>query len=263
MGCISDFDPNKDLVDESEYTEIDRWAMYKLDQLVAECRKAYDNFEYHLIFHAIHNFCVVDMSNFYLDVLKDRLYVDKADSVSRRAAQSAMYRILDTLTRLVSPILAFTADEIWQFMPHDASCDTRNVVFNEMPSAKGNADEAFMARWDKIIAMREDVKKVLETARTEKVIGASLDAKVELFAKGEDYSFLRSAEEILKSVFIVSAVEINEGEGGVAGEQGVGIAVSHATGEKCERCWSYSDTVGTDSEHKTLCARCASVIKEG
>ncbi len=262
LGCISDFDPERDAVTEDMYEEIDRWAMNRLDGLVAECRKAYDNFEYHLIFHAIHNFCVVDMSNFYLDVLKDRLYVGKADSASRRAAQTAMYRILDTLTRLVSPILAFTADEIWQFMPHDSSCDTRNIVFNEMPSAKGDADEAFMARWDKIIALREDVKKVLENARSEKVIGASLDAKVELFATGEDYEFLCSAKNMLKSVFIVSAVEVTDGKGGdYTGEQGIGVTVSHATGEKCERCWSYSDTVGTDGEHKTLCSRCAEVIK--
>ncbi len=262
LGCISDFEPNKDSVGEELYEEIDRWAMYKLDRLVAECRKAYDNFEYHLIFHAIHNFCVVDMSNFYLDVLKDRLYVDKADSQSRRAAQTVMYRILDTLTRLVSPILAFTADEIWQFMPHDSSCDTRNVIFNDMPSAKGTEDAEFMARWDKIIALREDAKKVLETARSEKVIGASLDASVKLYATGENYEFLASVKPMLKSVFIVSDVELINGEGGdLVGEQGIGVSAVRAEGEKCERCWSYSSTVGQDSEHKTLCSRCAAVIR--
>ena len=262
LGCISDFDPNVDAVEDDCFEEIDRFALCKLDELVAECRKAYDNFEYHLIFHAIHNFCVLDMSNFYLDVLKDRLYVDKADSVSRRAAQTAMYRILDTLTRLVSPILAFTADEIWQFMPHDASCDTRNVIFNDMPSAKGTQDEAFMARWAKIVALREDVKKVLETARAEKVIGASLDASVELYAEGADYDFLAEVLPMLKSVFIVSNVTLKNGKGGsYTGTEGVGITALHAEGEKCERCWSYSETVGQDAEHKTLCARCAAVIK--
>ena len=262
LGCISDFDPNTDCVTDDKFEEIDRFALYKLDNLVAECRKAYDNFEYHLIFHAIHNFCVLDMSNFYLDVLKDRLYVDKADSVSRRAAQTAMYRILDTLTRLVSPILAFTSDEIWQFMPHDSSCDTRNVIFNDMPTAKGVDDEAFMARWSKIFALREDVKKVLETARAEKVIGASLDASVTLYAKGEEYAFLEGVLPLLKSVFIVSNVTLIEGEGGAfTGDLGIGITAAHAEGEKCERCWSYSETVGKDGEHKTLCARCAAVIK--
>ena len=262
LGCISDFDPNTDCVTDDKFEEIDRFALYKLDNLVAECRKAYDNFEYHLIFHAIHNFCVLDMSNFYLDVLKDRLYVDKADSVSRRAAQTAMYRILDTLTRLVSPILAFTSDEIWQFMPHDSSCDTRNVIFNDMPTAKGVDDEAFMARWSKIFALREDVKKVLETARAEKVIGASLDASVTLYAKGEEYAFLEGVLPLLKSVFIVSNVTLIEGEGGAfTGDLGIGITAAHAEGEKCERCWSYSETVGKDGEHKTLCARCADVIK--
>lgn len=260
LGCISDFDPDKDCVADDAFEEIDRWAMLRLDSLVAECRKAYDNFEYHLIYHAIHNFCVVDMSNFYLDVLKDRLYVDKADSVSRRAAQTVMYRVLDTLTRLVSPILAFTADEIWQFMPHDSSCDTRNVIFNDMPCAKGDADPEFTARWDRIIALREDVKKALENARTEKVIGASLDANVDLFATGADYEFLCSVKDILKSVFIVSAVTVTEGSGGETGACGIGIAVAHAEGEKCERCWSYCNSVGTDSRHPTLCSRCAAVI---
>ncbi len=262
LGCISDFDPNTDCVTDDKFEEIDRFALYKLDNLVAECRKAYDNFEYHIVFHAIHNFCVLDMSNFYLDVLKDRLYVDKADSVSRRAAQTAMYRILDTITRLVSPILAFTSDEIWQFMPHDSSCDTRNVIFNDMPTAKGVTDEAFMARWSKIFALREDVKKVLETARAEKVIGASLDASVTLYAKGEEYAFLSDVLPLLKSVFIVSNVTLVEGEGGaVTGDTGIGITAAHAEGEKCERCWSYSETVGKDAEHKTLCERCAAVIK--
>ncbi|MBR3593896.1 MAG: isoleucine--tRNA ligase [Clostridia bacterium] len=262
LGCISDFDPNKDMVDESAYEEIDRWAMIKLNRLVAECREAYENFEYHIIFHAIHNFCVLDMSNFYLDVLKDRLYVDAADSASRRAAQTAMYRILDTLTRLVSPILAFTGDEIWQFMPHEEGHDTRNVVFNAMPEVKDIEDSEFMARWDKIIAAREDAKKALEIARSEKTIGASLDAAVTLYANGETYDFLKSVEAMLKPVFIVSSVSVVNGEGGSFKGETVGVDVTRAGGQKCERCWSYSETVGSDPEHPTLCARCAAVIKE-
>ena len=204
LGCISDFNPDTDMVEDSVLEEIDIFALAKLDELVKKCREAYDNFEYHLIFHAIHNFCVVDMSNFYLDVLKDRLYVCAKDSVTRRAAQTTIYRILDTLTRLIAPILSFTADEIWQFMPHQASHDKRNVLFNEIPAAKDNTDAAFMARWDKIHLIREDVKKALENARNAKVIGSSLDAKVTLYATGEYYDFAVSLGELLKTVLIVS-----------------------------------------------------------
>ncbi len=262
LGCISDFNPDTDMVDDSALEEIDIFALAKLDELVKKCRDAYDNFEYHLIFHAIHNFCVVDMSNFYLDVLKDRLYVCAKDSVTRRAAQTTIYRILDTLTRLIAPILSFTADEIWQFMPHCASHDKRNVLFNEIPAANGNIDAEFMARWDKIHLIREDVKKALENARNAKVIGSSLDAKVTLYATGEYYDFANSLGELLKTVLIVSEVElVNQNGGECFGTEGLGVSVAHADGEKCERCWGFSNTVGQCAEHPTLCARCSQILK--
>ncbi len=262
LGCISDFDPDKDMVADSALEEIDRFALQRLNELVAKCRAAYENFEYHLIFHALHNFCVVDMSNFYLDVLKDRLYVEKSGSQTRRAAQTTMYKILDTLTRLMAPIVAYTADEIWGFMPHDSSCNKENVLFNDMPIVNTQVDEAFIARWEKIHVVRDDVKKALEIARTEKVIGASLDAEVTIFAQGEMYEFLQSVKEILPGVLIVSALKIENGEGGAfTGECGISVTVCHADGKKCERCWTYSDTVGADAEHPTLCSRCAQVLK--
>ncbi len=262
LGCISDFDPDKDLVADSALEEIDRFALLRLNDLVAKCRAAYENFEYHLIFHALHNFCVVDMSNFYLDALKDRLYVEKSDSPTRRAAQTAMYKILDTLTRLMAPIVAYTADEIWGFMPHDSSCNKENVLFNDMPAVADQTDDAFMTRWEKIHAVRDDVKKALEIARTEKVIGASLDAEVILFAEGEMYEFLQSVKDILPGVLIVSALKIENGaQGSFAGECGISVTVRHAEGEKCERCWTYSASVGADAEHPTLCSRCAQVLK--
>lgn len=261
LGNLGDFNPNTDMVDEKDYLDIDRYALMRMDQVLDECRKAYDSFQYHLVFHAVHNFCVLDMSNFYLDVLKDRLYVEKADSKTRRAAQSAMWQILDTLVRLIAPILAFTSDEIWQFMPHKEGDDTRNIIFNSIPEPKGNADTAFIEKWERIHAIREDVRKELETARTEKVIGASLEAKVTLYAEGETKTFLDGVADLLKDVLIVSAVEIVEGKGGhVTGETGVGIKAVHADGVKCERCWSYTDTVGTSAEHPTLCARCAAIV---
>jgi len=263
LGCISDFDPDINMAQDSDLEEIDRFALMRLDLLVSECVQAYDNFEYHLIFHAIHNFCVVDMSNFYLDALKDRLYVEKANTVTRRAAQSTMYKILDTMTRLIAPILAFTADEIWKFMPHEAVKDTRNVMFNEMPRQTNNVDNEFLARWNKIHEVRDDVKKALEFARSEKIIGSSLDSKVTLFAEGEMFDFLKTCEEILPSVLIVSGLEIKNGNGGsYKGDYELSINVEHADGQKCERCWSYSDTVGQNAEYATVCSRCAKILAE-
>ncbi|MBO5746316.1 MAG: isoleucine--tRNA ligase [Clostridia bacterium] len=262
LGCISDFDPDKDSVPECKLHEMDKFALMRLDQLVAECREAYENFEYHLIFHAIHNFCVLDMSNFYLDAAKDRLYVEGKDSETRRAAQTTIYKVLHTLTRLIAPILSFTSDEIWKFMPHYATDDVRNVVLNDFPVASGNVDAEFMARWEKIHAIRDDVKKALEVARTAKVIGASLEGAVTVYATGAELEFLKSVEDILALCFIVSSVEIVDGEGGEhKGDSGIGVTVTHAKGEKCERCWSFSETVGQDTEHPTLCARCRAIIK--
>ncbi len=265
LGNLADFDPDRDSVPLTELLPIDRWALSKLDEVNRRVRDGYDHFEFHQVYHAIHNFCVVDLSNFYLDVLKDRLYVEKADSKTRRAAQTTMYRILDAMTRLISPVLAYTSDEIWHAMPHDASADRECVVFNEMPAQTGvDADEAFTARWDRIHAVRDVVKKALELARKEKVIGASLDARVELFAEGEQYEFLASAAEEWKDVFIVSEVALMEGgKGDYTAEEmpGLSVTVRHADGEKCARCWCYSHTGGQDPEHPDLCSRCAGVLR--
>ena len=204
------------------------------------------------------------MSNFYLDVLKDRLYVENKNSATRRAAQSTIYRVLETLTLLVAPILAFTADEIWQFMPHRKEHDTRNVVFNSIPEAKTMDDEALLARWEKIHAIRDDVKKALELARGEKIIGASLDAGVTLYAKGEMYDFINSIRDIMPGILLVSQFTLeNEGEGSFKGElEDLSVTVAHAEGKKCARCWSYSATVGTVSGHDDICERCARVLEE-
>ncbi len=263
LGCISDFNPDTDSVDDSAFTEIDRFALARMNELVRTCRKAYDNFEYHLVYHAVHNFCVLDMSNFYLDVLKDRLYVENKNSVTRRAAQTVIYRILDTLTLLVAPILAFTSDEIWQFMPHSADRDARNVMFNDMPEATDNVDNELLARWEKIHAVRDDVKKALELARADKVIGASLDASVTIFADGETYDFISSISDILPGVLIVSDLAISKGgQGEFKGEQDFTVTVKHAEGKKCARCWAYSNTVGTVSGSEDICQRCARVLEE-
>ncbi len=263
LGCISDFEPDKDSVCDSKLHEMDKFALMRLDQLVDECTKAYENFEYHIIFHAIHNFCVLDMSNFYLDAAKDRLYVEGKDSETRRAAQTTIYKVLHVLSRLIAPILSFTSDEIWKFMPHYATDDVRNIVLNDFPKAEGKVDTAFIERWEKIHAVRDDVKKALEIARTGKVIGASLEGDVTLFATGEQLEFLHSVEDILATVFIVSDVHIVEGDSGeFKGDSGVFVTIKHADGEKCERCWVYSKSVGTSAEHPTLCKRCQNVITQ-
>ena len=263
LGNTSDFDPNTDQVALEELLPIDRWALAQLDKLNKKIRAGYDSFEFHQVFHAIHNFCVVDMSNFYLDVIKDRLYVEKTDGKERRAAQTAMYIILDQMTRMIAPILAYTADEIWESMRHEDSEDSTGVVFNQMPEFTGvNADEAFTATWDRIHLIRDVVKKALELARNEKVIGASLDAKVQLFCEGELYDFVKSVEDELATVFITSQVEVVNGTGGsFTGEvEGLSVTVLPAKGEKCNRCWSFSDTVGSDEHHPDVCARCAAVL---
>ncbi len=261
LGCIPDFDPAKDMVETSKLEEIDRYALMRLNEVVKESINAYENFEYHIIFHAVHNFCVIDMSNFYLDVIKDRLYVEKADSETRRAAQTTIYKILDTLTRLIAPILAFTSEEIWQFMPHDGTANTESVLLNDMAKPSEETDTELMARFDKLHLVRDDVKKALENARSAKVIGAALDAEIDVHAEGEMYDFLNAVPD-LAAIFIVSKVKlIKGGEGEFKGEQPLSITVRHASGNKCARCWMYSEEVGSDPENPDICPRCARVLK--
>ncbi|MBQ8337667.1 MAG: isoleucine--tRNA ligase, partial [Oscillospiraceae bacterium] len=264
LGNISDFDPNKNMVKFDDMAEIDKWALIKLEELKQKVYDAYDAFEFHQVYHSIRDFCIVDMSNFYLDVLKDRLYCDKTDGTSRRAAQSAMYIILNSLTRMLAPILAFTAEEIWQSMPHLESDNTENVLLNDMPEIEDIAAEVgFMDKWERIHTVKDAVKKQLEELRSQKVIGSSLDAEVKLYADGELYEFLGSVEAILPQVLIVSKVSVVKGNGGKCDEElkELGIEAAKAGGAKCARCWTYSDSVGRDAEHPEICERCASVVK--
>lgn len=264
LGNLYDFDPDNDMVSNDELEELDKYALMKLDEVIAIARKGYDEYEYHTTAHALHNFCVVDMSNFYFDVLKDRLYTTAPDSKSRRAAQTVLYKVLDALTLILTPILAFTCDEIWTAMKHDKSRNPEGPLFNNIPTADYiETDEAFIAKWDRIHEIRTDVQKALELARNEKVIGKPLEAKVTLYADGELADFLNSELKSLPEIFITSAVEIADGEGEFKGDvKGLSITVNKADGEKCERCWKFSDTVGQDSEHPTLCAHCAETMKQ-
>lgn len=267
LGNLSNqggFDLDKDGVAYENMEELDKWAIMRLDNLIDKVNEAYNAFDFHIVFHAIHNFCVVDMSNFYLDIIKDRLYCEKPDSKLRRSAQTAMYRILSAISRLVAPILSFTADEIWSYMNHCASENPESVFLNDMPEKSGMTyTDEFIAKWDYIYNLRVDAKKALELKRADKVIGSSLEADL-VIAAGADYEKLASLRDILPAVFIVSKVDIeNSAEGEYKGETtGLGFTVKKAAGQKCERCWIYSDTVGKCAEHPTLCERCAHTVGE-
>lgn len=267
LGNLEGFDPKTDMVAYDDLCELDRWALMKLNDLVAKVIKGYDDYEFHVVLHAIHNFCVVDMSNFYLDVIKDRLYCEEKNGVLRRSAQTAMYEILDALVRMIAPILCFTADEIWQAMPHRDGDDAANIVLNAMPKvnlAWAFAEEA-SSKWDKLIALRDDVNKALEEARKNKVIGKPLEAWVTVYTDDETAALLETvpADE-LAALCIVSKLRVIRGNGeGMQGENlPVQIAIERASGDKCERCWMYVDSIGQDSKHPTLCARCAAVVGE-
>ena len=257
LGNISDFDPAKDMVDDGQLFEIDRWALEACNKLTATMRDAYEHYDFSRAYHALYNFCVIDMSNFYMDVIKDRLYC--ADDHARRCAQTALYSILVDFTKLLAPILCFTSQEIWSYIPKlDGMKDY--VVFEQMPEAKAAADEAFEAKWDRIMAIRDDVKKVLEQARADKVIGSALEAGLTLYCSKDVYDFLNAIPmDELADLFIVSHVDLVEGEGGVKGlVEGLGVSAAHAAGNKCLRCWKYETTVGEDG----LCPRCAKVLKQ-
>lgn len=268
LGNIHDFNPDKDMVKYEDMLEIDKWAITKLNSVVDKVLKSYDSYEYHILYHAIHNFCVVDMSNFYLDIIKDRLYTEKPDSFARRSAQSAMFKVLDSLVKMLAPVLAFTSEEIWKEMPHLEKDDTYSVLFNDMPSFDEKLnDEELLNKWERISKIKDAAAKALELARTDKIIGHSLGAAVTLYADGNLYEFLKSIENELETIFIVSDAKVSElnaaDENAVISEdfENLKISVKAATGEKCERCWMIKESVGNDSEHPHLCHRCVEALK--
>ncbi|MEG2814007.1 MAG: isoleucine--tRNA ligase, partial [Oscillospiraceae bacterium] len=263
LGNLYDFNPDTDMVANENLTELDKQALYKLDELVKKVNVAYDEMDFHIVYHSIHNFCIVDMSSFYLDIIKDRLYCEKSDGTLRRSAQTTIYKILDALTRMVAPILAFTSDEIWGFLPHKSTDDAKSVLFNEMyKSIDVNVDEKFIKKWETIAIVRNDVQKALEIKRANGEIGKSLDANVELFCDNDLFELLSNINEELPQLFICSNVIVTKGTGEFTGEcPNLSVTVKKADGEKCERCWIHSDSVGKNEQHKTLCTRCASVLK--
>ena len=254
LGNTYDFSVNLP-VEYKDLLEIDKWALIKLNKLVKDCTEAYDKYEFHNAYQAINQFCVVDMSTFYLDIIKDRLYTSKADSLERRSAQTAMYEILDSLVKILAPMTCFTAEEIWNAMPHRENENVESVMLTDYPKFKPEYENKELEeRWNKIIDLKEEVSKKLEEARMEKVIGHSLNAKVTLYTNDDKYEQLMKDADLLATVFIVSKVEVENNKREEDNE--IGIKVEAADGEKCERCWMYSDTVGKDHTHPTLCKRC-------
>ena len=263
LGNLDGFNADA-LVAPVEMTALDRWAVTRLNALIERCFAAYDGYDFSAITHAVNDFCVVEMSNFYLDIIKDRLYCDERDGLARRSAQTALWLILDTMTKIMAPILAYTCDEIWQAMPHRAGDDGRNVVFNDMnqPFADYALSADEMARWEKLIALRGDVNAVLEAKRAAKVIGKSLEAQVTLAAvNDEGKAYLAALEGFdLPQLLIVSKVTVADRapEDAAAGAAvpDVAVAASEAPGTKCPRCWQHSEQADEDD----LCPRCARVV---
>ena len=259
LGNTSDFDPDNK-VEYKDMEEIDKWALSRLNKLVKDCTENYESFNFHLVYHDVNQFCVTDMSNFYLDIIKDRLYTSKKDSTERRSAQTAMYIILDALVKIVAPMICFTAEEIWKYMPHTKNEQVESVMLSDWPEVVAEyGNEELEQKWNYILELKELVAKELEVARAEKVIGHSLNAKVTLFANEKEYEFLKENRELLTTIFIVSALDIKEN--GRKDDAKIGVKVEVAEGQKCERCWKYSTEVGEDKEHPTLCHRCAETIK--
>ncbi len=268
LADLYDFDPNKDAIPMDELYDIDKWIVSGMNKLVADARKAYNDYEFHVIYHAVNNFCTIDLSKLYIDITKDRVYAEAAAGKARRSAQTAMYYIISALTRLIAPLLAFTAEEIWQAMPHLAGENTESVFLNDMPAF----DEALTfpevcAQYDAIFETREVVMRYLETARAEKRIGKSLDAKVTIYAaEDKAFSLLDALRAELPTLFIVSQVELHHAAApaGTYVEPGdpIGVVVAPADGEKCDRCWNYTVNGVKNDEDGCLCPRCRAVLEK-
>ncbi|MBI3458617.1 MAG: isoleucine--tRNA ligase [Candidatus Rokubacteria bacterium] len=282
LGNLADFDPARDAVADQDLPELDGWALLRLNRTVERVRKAYENYQFHLAFQALHNFCAVDLSALYLDILKDRLYTSRADAPERRAAQTACQRVLDALVRLMAPILTFTAEEVWDHMPGAGRAGS--VHLTDFPEP----DRAWLLEdlertWDRLLDVRGEVSRALEQARAAKLIGAGLDARVTLYVQdvpGDDRRLdrkpllSRAGDALLRELFIVSKVERVDGSlpaGLETGSDrvvlretripGLAVEVRHAAGRKCERCWMWNEAVGRDAEHPGLCERCLPIVR--
>ena len=257
LGNLHGFEPASHNVPESDLLEIDRWVLAELDDVISRVWRAYEAYEFHMATRAIYSFCTVTLSARYFDIIKDRLYTSAPASLARRSAQTALYRIADALARLLAPILAFTSDEIWENLP--ASNDRgASVHLAVLPAeADAQASQELRKNWERLFEIRDSVLQALEDARNSKVIGSSLEARVELAASGETLELLTRYREELRYVFIVSQVEVTAGQA-----DDLAVKVALAEGQKCERCWNYSTRVGESSRYPTVCERCVEALDE-
>ena len=272
LSNLYDFNPEKDRVPYEQLPELDRWALHRLNELISRVRTSYDEFEFHTIFHALNNFCSVDLSSVYLDILKDRLYTFRADSPLRRGSQTVLFEIVVAMTKLMAPVLSFTAEEIWRTMPEACkkSVGTTSVhlaAFPDITMEWINPD--IERRWEDLLHLRGEVQAKLEGKRREGVIGAPLEAKVTIYAQRANpamYDVFKPYENFLSTLFIVSQVElvaVDNVDANIMSDlsDGFGVVVDRASGRKCERCWNYREAVGKDATHPTLCDRCVEVVQ--
>jgi isoleucyl-tRNA synthetase len=295
LGNLNDFNHSKDAIAYEKLPEMDRLMLHRLAMLIQRVKEAFNRYEFHIFYHTFHNFCAVDLSAFYLDVIKDRLYVERADSHARRSAQTVLYQLADSMVRLMAPILPFTAEEVWEFLPGDSKTRESSVHLALFPDVNdSHLDRELAEKWKHLIDVREMVLKALEVQRQEKGLGSALNAKVKIqvlqdfviphstYGVGSFHALLKKYEEEqdsinLKTLFIVSQVDVepylqssprsenaapppanNEYWADLANR--IGVTVEKADGEKCERCWMVLPTVGRDSGHATLCPRCVSIL---
>ncbi|MBM7095847.1 isoleucine--tRNA ligase [Bacillus sp. H-16] len=260
LGNLHDFDPARHTVAEGDLSELDRYMLVKLNDLVNDVRGAYDSYQFAQVYHKVHNFCTIDLSSFYMDIAKDTLYIKHADDPSRRGIQTVMYEVLVSLLKLLSPILSHTTDEAWEELPQK---EAANVQLTDMPEVKEYANAGELTKkWDRFMELRDDVLKALEEARSEKVIGKSLTAHVRVFAEGDDYVLLKELPNLDK-LLIASEVSLEEGSAPAEAKsyENVSVVVSPAEGETCERCWVVSKTIGSSEKHPGLCSSCAETVE--
>ena len=261
LSNLYDFDPVQDRVPYGQLPELDRWALHRLGELILRVRKSYDDFEFHTIFHALNNFCSVDLSAVYLDILKDRLYTFRADSPLRRGSQTVLFEIVVVMTKLMAPVLSFTAEEIWRTLATQVGgfLKMSSVHLSEFPEVEPQWQDAALAeRWERLLKYRSQVQGVLEERRREKVIGSSLEAHVHLTMDANTGMWIQNACRDLDTLFIVSEVTQEHRSDAVLD---FAISVTKSTHAKCERCWNYRKAVGTFSEHLTLCDRCVEAVR--
>ncbi|QED47468.1 isoleucine--tRNA ligase [Cytobacillus dafuensis] len=263
LGNLADFDPAKDMVAYESLREVDQFMLVKLNKLIKQVRQAYENYAFSDIYHAVNNFCTLDLSAFYLDFAKDILYIEGKDHADRRAIQTVLYECLISLTKLVAPILSHTADEVWNSIP---SVTDESVQLTDMPKFKElPKSKEIEEKWTSFMKLRDDVLKALEEARNEKVIGKSLTAKVTMYVNENAKSLLDSIEENVQQLFIISAFEVagkyEDAPKDALKFENTAIVISKAEGETCERCWVVTPEVGQVNEFETLCPRCAEVVK--